>query len=224
MLNLKDIGLIEPYDELPPRYCPLTIVRNERRIEAPIPQPTRTHLVLLTLFLAAISTPLCIAIYLAMQPSHIAFGVEVMIVPCWILSVFGPAAFWMVIPVGWLRPDHWIRFDSESGILSIRGGYSEFHRDEILALLSVTDLRKKKRQTEFQVVTVCSTSASTSTSTSASTSKHFVANCRELNPNVAFATVIREIGSFAEIPCWFAIIDSDGKTSIDRFETTKAPS
>lgn len=219
-VELEDIGLIEPYDELPPRHCPLTIVRNERRIEAPIPQPTRTHLVLLTLFLAAISTPLCIAIYRAMQPSDHKFGVGAMIVACWTLSVFGPAAFWMVIPVGWLRPDHWIRFDRETGILSIRSGYSEFHRNEILALLSVTDLRKKKRQTEFQVVTVCSTSASTS----ASTSKHFVANCRELNPNVAFATVIREIGSFAEIPCWFAIIDSDGKTSIDRFETTKAPS
>ncbi len=216
MLNLEEVGLIEPDDELPPRYCPLAIVRNERRIEAPIPQPTGKQIGLLTLFLAAVSTPLCIAIYRGMQPSHIAIGVEVMIVPCWILSIFGPAAFWIFIRGGWPCPDHLIRFDREPGILSIRGGYSEFHRDEILALLSVTDLRKKKRKTEFQVVTVCSTSVSTS--------KHFVANCRELNPKVAFATVIREIGSFAGIPCWFAIIDSDGKTSIDRFETAKAPS
>ena len=219
MLDLKDIGLIEPDDELPPRHCLLTIVRNEGRIEAPIPQPTGTQIALLTLFLAAVSTPFCIAIYRGMQRSDHAFGVGVMIVACWTLSVFGPAAFWMFIPVGWLRPDHWIRFDRESGILSIRGGYSEFHRDEIIALLSVTDLRKKKRQTEFQIVTVCSTSASTS--------KHFVANCGELNANVAFATVIREIGSFAGIPCWFAIIDPDGKTSIDRFETateSEAPS
>lgn len=208
-VELKDIGLIEPYDEMPPRHCLLTVVRNERRIEAPIPQPTGTHVTLLTLFLAAVSTPFCIAIYSAMQPRDHEIGVGVIIGACWLLGVFGPAAFWMIIPVGWLRPDHRIRFDRESGILSIRGGYSELHRDEIIALLSVTDLRKKKRQSEFRIVTVSSTS----------TSKHFVANCRELDPNLAFAAIIKEIGSFAGIPCWFANIDSDGKTSIDRFET-----
>lgn len=65
MLNLKDIGLIEPYDELPPRNCLLTIVSNDQRIEAPIPQANSTHIILLTLFLAAVGTPLCIAIYRA---------------------------------------------------------------------------------------------------------------------------------------------------------------
>lgn len=205
MLNIEEIGLIEPYDETPPRHCLFTLVRQGERLEAPIAQPTGTHIVLLTLLLGAIATPLCLFIYSALRPSDPSVGIGLLLGVIWLLGVLGPAAFWLFVPIGWLRPDHWIRFDRDTGILSIRGGYAEFNRDEIVAFLSVTDCRKQKRQTEFQVLTGSVTSFS----------KHFVANCRELNPGLAFAKVMQELGEFSHIPYWFAVIDEDGTLSLN---------
>lgn len=206
MLNIEEIGLIEPYDEAPPQHCLFTLVRQGQRLEAPITQPTSTHIVLLTLLLGAIATPLCLFIYGALRPSEPRLAIGLLFCAIWLLAVLGPAAFWVFVPIGWLRPDHWIRFDRGTGILSIRGGYAEFRRDEIVAFLSVTDCRKKKRQTELQVITGSVTSFS----------KHFVANCRELNPSLAFATVMQELGEFSEIAYWFAVIDEDGKVALNQ--------
>ena len=214
MLSLEDIRLIEPYDETPPRRCPLSVVQSDQQIEAPIHQPTGFHIALLTILLAAFGTPICYVVYFNAASDQNRFGLGVLVSVVWVLGVIGPAAFWLFWPIGILRPDHWIRFDRESGLLSLKGGFSEFRRDEIAALLSVTDLRKKKRQTEFQIVTGCP----------GAFAKHFVANCRELDPQIAFGTVIQEIGRFSGIPYYFAMIDSDGKISIDGSENADEPS
>lgn len=79
MLNIEEISLIEPYDETPPRRCLFTLVRQGQRLEAPIAQPTGTHIVLLTLLLGAIATPLCLFIYSALRPSDPSVGIGLLL-------------------------------------------------------------------------------------------------------------------------------------------------
>lgn len=205
MLSLEDIRLIEPYDEIAPWRCQLTVVESDQRIEVPIHQISGFQVALLTILLAVICTPICYIVYahVGSDENRIAFGILVSVI--WILGVIGPAAFWLFWPIGFLRPDHWIRFDRDSNLLSIRGGYSIFHLNEIIGFLSVTDLRRRKRVTEFQVIT-CDSGAR---------ANHFVSNCRELNPELAFGHVIKQFGRFSKIPYYFATIDSDGYIRID---------
>jgi len=212
MLNVKDIGLIEPYDETPPRHFRFSIVTNDRRIEVPISQPKGVHIALLTLLLAALGTPLCVIVFNALRTNDNGFAVTpLLVLAIWIIAILGPATFWLFWPVGgMLRPDHLIRFDRVSGLLSIKGGFSIFRRDEIVALLSVTDLRKRKQQTEFQIIS----------GAPGAFAKHFVANCRELDPRMAFRNVMQKIGEFSGIPHCFAMIDADGNITIDAEENT----
>ena len=207
MIDAAQIGLIAPYDETPPEHWSFEVAVYENRMELPIAQPKPMYIALLTIGLAAIATPMCYFIYAGLKGSMVAgngIALGIVFVVIWILAVLGPAAFWFFLPVGMLRPDHWLRFDRDSGTLSIRGGWSTFQREEIVCLLAVTDLRKGKRQTEFQVIS----------GTPNAVEKHFVANCRMLDPQRAFGTTIEALSEFSGIPWCYAIINEDGKVDV----------
>jgi hypothetical protein len=207
MIDAAQISLIEPYDETPPARCGFEVAVHENRVDLPIAQPKAKFIALMTMGLAAVATPMCYFIYGGLKGSMVAGnGIElgIVLVVIWILAVLGPAAFWWYLPVGMLRPDHWLRFDRGTGTLSIRGGWSTFNREEIVCLLAVTDLRKGKRQTEFQVVS----------GTPCAVEKHFVANCRELDPQRAFGSIIEAFSDFSGIPWCYAIIMENGIVDI----------
>ena len=209
MIDSAQIGLIDPYDETPPERWSFEVAVQDNRMELPIAEAKPMHIALLTIGLAAIATPMCYFIYSGLKDSMIVAGngiaLGIFCVVIWTLAVLGPAAFWLFFPVGMLRPDHWLRFDRDTGMLSIRGGWSTFQREEIVCLLAVTDLRKGKRQTEFQVIS----------GSPSAFEKHFVANCRLLDPQQAFGTTIEALSEFSGIPWCYAIIDEDGKVSVD---------
>ncbi len=62
----------------------------------------------------------------------------------WIIGVFGPAAYYRFWPIGSLRPDHWLRFDRDLSVLSIRGGWSILRYEEIQCFLAVTIFERGK--------------------------------------------------------------------------------
>lgn len=204
MIDTTQISLIVPYDERPPERWSFEVEVHDNRMELPIAQPKPVHIAPLTIGLAAIATPMCYFIYGGLKDSMIVAGNGIVFVVIWLLAVLGPAAFWLFFPVGMLRPDHWLRFDRSTGMLSIRGGWSIFQREEVVCLLSVTDLRKGKRQTEFQVIS----------GTPCAFEKHFVSNCRVLDPQQAFGSTIEALSEFSGIPCCYAIIDENGKVEI----------
>lgn len=207
MIDSKDIGLIEPWDEQPPDEFRVEVKLENNQIEIPMKQAPFVAILLLTIGLAIVGTPLCFLLWLSpptppMSPSTTAFRLFVAV--AWCIGVLGPAAFWYLWPNGLLRPDHWIRYDRDSRVLSIRGGWSTFHREEIVCFLAVTDVRRRKRRTELQVLTL----------SEPCNAKHFVAHCRVTDPELAFGSVMTQFATFSDIPCFVATIDVDGRTNV----------
>ncbi len=200
MLDPSDIGLIDSDTDPPPRECKLTVMDDGKHIVIPITQPSSVVVFLLTLVLFALGTPLCFVIYESAQKQPGMDGASIlpMLIIAWTVGVFGPAAYLLFWPTGMLRPDHWLRFDRELHVLSIRGGWTILDYRSIVCLLAVTDLRKK--QTEFQVVSYSSSGIE----------KHFVASCRMTNPEHAFGDTLERFGSLCKLKTCYATISHEG--------------
>ncbi len=203
MLNASDISLIDSDVDPPPRECQLSVVVESKYVVIPITQPSMVAVLLVTLGLFALGTPLCFVIYESAhkQPGIAGSIMLPMLIVAWVVGVFGPAVYYLFWPTGVLRPDHWLRFDRELNVLSIRGGSSILKFQDIVCLLAVTDLRKK--QTEFQVVSRAST-----------TEKHFVASCRVPNPEQAFGKTLEAFGRLSKIRACYATISHDGMINL----------
>lgn len=198
-----EVALIEPPDEIPPKLSVKKAVETGDRLELPIALPTTKQLVWGMSVLAVVASLFCglILWFFSQQKVSLSSGITQLIMFCWLIALVGPALFWFAFPNGVLKPDHWLRYDRKLGELSIRGGTTILQFDQVICIISVSDRRKRKQQTELQVLSVGTTIPY----------KHFVLNSRELDPRQAFGTVLEQFHDFAGLPRYYASIDEQGK-------------
>lgn len=205
MLSPQDIGLIEPYDRSNHDRFECEAVVNGDQIEIPIVYPNGWQVILLTLGLAAIATPLSLVVYNSFK--EIGFDIPTSgfaVSTIWAIAVIGPPAIFYYARNSPLLPNHLLRFDRSTGILSLPSRWASFRREEIVCFLSVTDFRKNRSQTEFQIIT----------GDGSPFAKHLVATCLSRNPDHGFLKVIEQFSGFSGIPSAIAIIQPDGAMEI----------
>lgn len=71
---------------------------------------------------------------------------------CAILGTFGPMAYATLMPRGRLMPDHLLRYDRATGVLSYLGGAHTFRRDEVVCLIALTARGQWGEVSELQIV------------------------------------------------------------------------
>ncbi len=208
MLKPADVRLVGPEDELPPAESILETVVLGDRLEIPLAQPSARHVVLLTLALTAIATPLCLFLaysFARLDQFPIRLAIWPVIAAAWIVAVFGPAFWWLCVPTGAIKPHYLVQVDRDKQTISLWGGWSTYPLSQILCICAVADLRKRAKRTELQLIV----------RSEPHHEPQFVTHCRQLDPQVAYGQLLREISQFSGIPACVATIATDGSQKID---------
>lgn len=206
MIDDTHICLIESNDGPAPARCDLGVTEDSDFVQVPLRLPSRTEILAMILLLVFLATPACILFFSLIRESfgNTLFAVMVA-TSIWLLSVGLTTAYWLIWPIGQLKPDHLLRYDKRSETISLNGGAYLFRRKEVLCLLSVTDLRKRKRRTELQLL--------------AGPSNHpeaiFLFDCQASDPVEGFGAIAIPLQKLAGLPVLFATIQLDG--TITRF-------
>lgn len=205
-LCLEHLDLIATDDDEVPTGEGMEVEDRIDSVLIPIPRMGHFGVWIMTIALAAISTPICYFIATSLD-AEVRSGVNPWLIKCavftsWLLSVFGPVSLYYWVPIGWWSPDHWLQYTRSTGVLSFRGGYQEWDQKQIRFFLAINGYRarRKNRETQLQICV----------GDTRPFQRYVLLAMENGDPEKSYGKILRTFASATQVPAYIARITRDG--------------